>query len=51
MDTKTINFHNFDKLKDKYIGKPGTDEREQYEFELKLDILAEMIKRTRKKRN
>ncbi len=51
METKEMNFHSFDKLKDKYIGKIGTDKREQYEFELKLDILGEMIKRTRKERN
>ncbi len=51
MDIKEIKFHSFDKLKDKYIGEIGTEERDQYEFELKLDILSEMIKQTRKERN
>ena len=51
METKKIKFHNFDKLKDKYIGEKGTNNRDQYEFELKLDILGEMIKQTRKERN
>lgn len=51
METKNIKFKNFDSLKDKYLGKIGTTERDQYEFELKLDILGEMIKRTRKERN
>lgn len=37
-----MNFHSFDKLKDKYIGEVGTASREQYEFELRLDILREM---------
>jgi len=51
METKEIKFHSFDKLKDKYIGKVGTEKRAEYEFELKLDILGEMIKQTRKERN
>ena len=41
MEPKEIKFHNFDKLKDKYIGEVGTEKRDQYEFELKLDILGE----------
>lgn len=40
-----------DQFKDKYIGKPGTSERDQYEFDLKMEILGEMIKKTRKERN
>jgi plasmid maintenance system antidote protein VapI len=51
MENKEIKFHKFDKLKDKYIGEVGTENRDQYEFELKLDILGEMIKHTRKERN
>lgn len=51
MNTKKIKFHDFNKLKDKYIGKEGTEQRKHYEFELKLDILGEIIKQTRKERN
>ncbi len=51
METEKIKFHSFDKLKDKYIGEIGTESREQYEFELQLDVLGEIIKRTRKERN
>lgn len=51
MENKEMKFHNFDKLKDKYIGEVGTEDRDQYEFELKLDILGEIIKQTRKQRN
>ena len=40
-----------DQFKDKYIGKPGTPDRYQYEFDLKMEILGEMIKKTRKERN
>jgi len=35
-------------LTDKYIGKKGSKEREKFEFELKLDILGDMIKKARK---
>lgn len=51
METKEMKFHDFDKIKDKYIGKSGTTKRDQYEFDLKLDVLGYMIKRTRKERN
>jgi HTH-type transcriptional regulator / antitoxin HipB len=40
-----------DQLKDKHIGKVGTPERDVYEFELKVDILGEMIKSVRKERH
>ena len=39
--------HTLEKLTDKYIGKKGTSDREQFEFELKLDILGDMIKKAR----
>lgn len=38
-------------FEDKYIGKPGTPEREQYEFELSMEILGEKLKRIRKEKN
>lgn len=40
-----------DQLKDKHLGKIGTPERDAYEFELKVDILGEMIKSVRKERH
>jgi len=51
MNTEDINFISHDTIKDKYIGKRGTPERDQYEFDLKLDILGDIIKKTRKERN
>ena len=33
------------------IGEKGTPEREEYEFELKLELIGDMIKTARKKRN
>ena len=35
---------------DNLIGLKGTAERDQYEFELKLELIGDMIRMTRKKR-
>ncbi|HEY9168282.1 MAG TPA: helix-turn-helix transcriptional regulator [Lutibacter sp.] len=43
--------YSFDQAKDKYLGKRGTDKREQYENELNLDLIGEAIKTARKERN
>jgi len=43
--------HTLEELTDQYIGKKGSAEREQFEFELKLDVLGEMIKKARKEKN
>jgi DNA-binding XRE family transcriptional regulator len=43
--------YTFDQVKDKHIGKIGTEKRDKYEYELRLDLLGEMIKRTRKERH
>lgn len=42
--------YSFDEVKDKYIGKKGTPERDAYESELRLDLLGEAIKQARKER-
>jgi DNA-binding XRE family transcriptional regulator len=42
------NYKTLGELEDKYFGKPGTPEREQYEFELSMDILGEKLKQIRK---
>ncbi len=39
-----------DTLIDKHIGKIGTDERDKFENELRLDILGETIRKVRKER-
>lgn len=40
-----------DQLKDMHLGKIGTPDRDAYEFELKVDVLGEMIKSVRKERH
>lgn len=37
-------------MMDRHIGKIGTEERDAFEHELKMDILGEAIKKARKKR-
>lgn len=48
---KKMKIYSLDELKDKHLGKPGTDRRDQYEYELKMDLLGEIIRRTRKERH
>ena len=40
--------YTLEEITDKYIGEKGTENREQFEFELKLDVLGDMIKKARK---
>ncbi len=39
-----------DEMKDRHIGKVGSTERDRYEFDLKMEVLGEMIKSVRKER-
>jgi len=50
-NSKNLKIYTLDQVKDKHIGKIGTDKRDKYEHELKLEILGEMIKQTRKERH
>ena len=38
-------------MKDKYIGEVGTTERDEYEYELRMDVLGKMIKTARLEQN
>jgi DNA-binding XRE family transcriptional regulator len=49
--TKKIKTYTLDELKDKHLGKIGAEKRDKYEYELRLDLLGEVIKRTRKERH
>jgi len=48
---KKIKTYTFDQIKDEMIGKRGTTKRDDYEFELNLELLGEMIRTTRLQRN
>lgn len=43
--------YTLDEAKDELIGQRGTPEREQYEFELKLELVGDIIQQARKQRN
>jgi DNA-binding XRE family transcriptional regulator len=43
--------YSLSEMKDKYIGKAGTPERDKYEYELRMDVLGRMIKQARQERN
>jgi DNA-binding XRE family transcriptional regulator len=51
MATKEMKIYSFTEMKDKYIGKVGTTERDEYEYELRMDVLGKMIKTARQERN
>ncbi|MFD2570625.1 helix-turn-helix domain-containing protein [Spirosoma soli] len=51
MDTNKIKTYSLAQIKDELIGKEGTPTRDEYEFELKLELLGEMIKTARQQRN
>lgn len=46
-----MQIYTLEQAKDKHLGKIGTVKRDKYEYELRLDLLGEMIKQTRKERH
>jgi DNA-binding XRE family transcriptional regulator len=51
MATEEMKMYTLAEMKDKYIGKVGTEERDEYEYELRMDVLGKMIKAARQERN
>lgn len=47
---KKMKMMTLDQMKDKDIGKIGTEERDNFEFDLRMEVLGEMIKSVRKER-
>ena len=43
--------YSLENLTDKYIGKKGTKKRDNFENELRLDLLGQAIKQARQERN
>jgi HTH-type transcriptional regulator / antitoxin HipB len=48
---KELEMFTFNQIKDEFIGEVGTEKRTQYEQELQLEILGEMIRKVRLERN
>jgi HTH-type transcriptional regulator/antitoxin HipB len=48
---KKLKLYSLDEVTDKHIGKKGSKRRDEFESELRLDLLGEAIKRARKERH
>ena len=51
METKKMKIYTLDQMKDKYVGERGTPKREAFEYELRMEIISEMIKKARLERH
>lgn len=51
MASKNLKTYSLEEMKDKYIGKVGSTSRDEYEYELRMDVLGRMIKAARIERN
>jgi hypothetical protein len=51
MATKKKKTYTLAEMKDRYIGKIGTKDRDEYEYELRMDVLGKMIKAARQERH
>ena len=51
METKKMKVYTLDQMKDKHIGLLGTEAREQFEYELRMEIISEMNKKARLERH
>lgn len=47
---KDLEIFTFDQIKDEFIGQIGTERRAQYEQELQLEVMGEMIRKVRLER-
>lgn len=48
---KELEVFSFDQIKDEFIGEIGTERRIQYEQELQIEMMGEMIRKVRTERN
>ncbi|MDR3217415.1 MAG: helix-turn-helix domain-containing protein [Dysgonamonadaceae bacterium] len=51
MENKKVVMFTFDQIKDEFIGEKGTEKRTQYEQELQLEVLGDLIRKIRQERN
>ena len=51
MENTQLRIYTLEEAKTEYIGAIGTEKRDKYEYELRLDLLGEMIKQARQERN
>ena len=51
MAKTSLKTYTLSEMKDTYIGKRGTKAMEQYEYELSMELVSQMIKKVRQDRN
>lgn len=51
MATTEIKTYSLSEMKDRYIGEVGTEDRDEYEYELRMEVLGKMIKSVRQERH
>ena len=51
METPKMKTYSLSEMKDKHIGPIGSSDRDEYEYELRMEVLGKMIKTTRRERN
>lgn len=51
MSNNAIKSYSLSEMKDRYIGETGTPDQDDYEYELRMDILGRMIRAARQERN
>ncbi len=51
MNTREIKLTSLSELKDQYLGEIGSKERDEYEYQLSMNVLGKMIKVARKERH
>jgi HTH-type transcriptional regulator / antitoxin HipB len=51
MEVKKMKMYTLEDMKNKHIGERGTEVREQYEYELKMEIIGDMIRTARLERH
>jgi len=51
MKKEAMKTYSLEEMMDKHLGKPGTPKRDEFENELRLDLLGEAIRQARKERH
>lgn len=51
METPKMKTYSLSEMKEKHIGPMGSSDRDEYEYELRMEVLGKMIKTTRRERN
>ncbi len=51
MEKKKLKLYSLEDMKNKHIGAHGTEARDMYEYELRMEVISEMIRKARQERH